>query len=265
MPSPFPGMDPFIEPAKWQTFHTRFIAALGDAVVEQVRPKYVVDVDQDVYLVREPGEKREILSPDVAMLESDRRRERVPEAASDGAAVTLQPVVREIRLPHPRRQLYLSIRTKDGLDLVTVIELLSPANKTPGKGRRQYLKKREKLLSNNINLVELDLFRSGRRLPTRPRLPSADYYAIVCRAEELPQVKVYAWTMRERLPVIPVPLGEDDSDAALDLQRIFEQTYDRAGFDYSLDYEQVLSPPLDERDRVWVQDVLLAANIERRT
>ena len=53
MPSPFPGMDPFIESQRWTSFHDRFIVSLGDALVPQVRPRYVVDVGERVYLERE--------------------------------------------------------------------------------------------------------------------------------------------------------------------------------------------------------------------
>ncbi|MBV8886966.1 MAG: DUF4058 family protein [Chroococcidiopsidaceae cyanobacterium CP_BM_RX_35] len=34
MPSPFPGMDPYLEqPALWSSFHSRLIVAIADAIV----------------------------------------------------------------------------------------------------------------------------------------------------------------------------------------------------------------------------------------
>jgi hypothetical protein len=42
----------------------------------------------------------------------------------------------------------------------------------------------------------------------------------------------------------------------LDLQAIFTTVYDRAGYDYSLDYRHTLMPPLSEADQVWAQQLL---------
>ena len=50
--------------------------------------------------------------------------------------------------------------------MVTVIELLSPWNKTPEAGLAEYLAKRTNVLYSTANLVELDLLRGGERLPT---------------------------------------------------------------------------------------------------
>lgn len=49
MPSPFPGMDPFIENQKWEDFHTRFLTAVSDALVSSVRPFYTVEVERRIY------------------------------------------------------------------------------------------------------------------------------------------------------------------------------------------------------------------------
>lgn len=52
--------------------------------------------------------------------------------------------------------------------------------------------------------------------------------AFVCRKEGLPQVEVYAWTLRRPLPAIPIPLADGDPDVPLDLQAAFTTAYDRA-------------------------------------
>ena len=52
MPSPFPGMDPYIENQKWEDFHSRFMTTFADQLMPIVRPRYIVDVEKRVYLER---------------------------------------------------------------------------------------------------------------------------------------------------------------------------------------------------------------------
>jgi hypothetical protein len=85
---------------------------------------------------------------------------------------------------------------------------------------------------------------------------AADYYAFVAYRDRLPQVNVYSWSLRDRLPSIPVPLADDDPDATLDLGAALTIAYDRAGYDYALDYRAAVQPPLSDIDREWVRSVL---------
>ena len=51
MPSPFPGMNPYIEQdAFWQDFHLEFLPAMRERLVAQVRPKYIVMLDEHIYV-----------------------------------------------------------------------------------------------------------------------------------------------------------------------------------------------------------------------
>ncbi|MBX6316783.1 MAG: DUF4058 family protein, partial [Isosphaeraceae bacterium] len=136
--------------------------------------------------------------------------------------------------------------------LVTVIEVLSPTNKT-GSGREEYLEKRRELIDRPVNLVELDLLLGGRRLPMAEPLPPGDYYALVSRAERRPQAEVYAWTIRQPLPTIPIPLRPPDPDVPLDLAAIFATAYERGRYARSLDYGAPLTVPLAETDRLWAE------------
>jgi hypothetical protein len=122
-----------------------------------------------------------------------------------------------------------------GRDLVTVIELLSTANKRAGAdGRREYLREREQILQSTVHLVEIDLLLKGERLPTMEPLPEADYYAFVSRSEYRPAVEVYYWRRSERMPTIPIPLLRDDGEVYLDLQAAYEETYTRARYEARL-------------------------------
>jgi hypothetical protein len=67
---------------------------------------------------------------------------------------------------------------------------------------------------------------------------------------------VYAWFLRHRLPRVPVPLAAGDPDVSLDLQGVFTTVYDRAGYDYSLRYDELVQPPLREADVTWLRGIL---------
>ncbi len=250
MPSPFPGMDPFIEGQAWEDFHHHFIEGLYTALVPLVRPRYVVRVEERIYVEHEPDERVDLIRPDVTVLES---RGEAPETTA-AAAVALAPVLLTLPMPERRREAYLTVRRRETLQVVTIIEALSPGNKRPaGDGRREYLSKRESVLQSEAHLVEIDLLRGGERLPTVEPLPFADYYAFVCRGQRRPRAEVYAWPLRQPLPPIPVPLTGDDPDRALDLQAVFNAVYERAGYDYSLDYRHPVEPPLSDADAAWVR------------
>jgi hypothetical protein len=141
--------------------------------------------------------------------------------------------------------------------VVTIVEVLSPTNKRPGgDGRDAYLQKREEVLLSPAHLVELDLLRGGERLPALKPLPPGDYYAFVSRQRDRPMAAVYAWSLRSPLPAIPVPLAGDDRDVIPDLQSVFTDVYDRAGYDYTLDYERAVEPTLSEDDATWARERL---------
>jgi len=255
MPSPFPGMDPFIEGQMWKGFHTRFLGILSDQLVAQLRPRYIVQIEEYVYLARESDEPDRLIEPDLAVVEGLEHSE-FPAYSKTATAVTLIPKPHTVPLPRKRRQRFLSILSAQSRDVVTVVELLSPTNKKPGDGQGEYLVKRSNVFDSPANLVEIDLLRGGQRLPTRESLEPADFYAFVFYRRRLPHVDVYEWTLREPLPVIPVPLADGDPDATLDLQAAFTATYDRAGYDYALNYRSPVEPPIEPAAVEWVRSVL---------
>ena len=255
MPSPFPGMDLFIEGPEWEDFHQGFIAELSGALVPLVRPRYVVRRERRVYVEHQPDAEDRVLRADVAVTAPTRE----PSSAGPGSssATALAPVAVHLPMPEERREAFLTIRDRQSMEVVTVVELLSPGNKRAGSdGRRQYLSKREEILASETHLVELDLLRGGKRLPTVEPLPPADYYVFVCRNHPRYLAEVYPWTVRAVLPRIPIPLAGDDPDVLVDLQQVFTATYDRAGYDYSLAYGQPIDPPLSEADAAWAAEIV---------
>ena len=263
MPSIFPGMDPFIEGDDWEDFNTRYVTAIADALVPAVRPDYSVRTERRVYVEHPYEESPILIRPDVAIL-------RNPEAniildATDlhvtklgEALATLVPVERTLPGAMTVEEKYLVIRRLSTSEVVTVIEVLSPSNKRQGaEGRQAYLDKREEILQSQTNLVEIDLLRGGQRLPTLEPLPPGDCYAFVCRTRPRRKADVYSWPLAHRLPTIPIPLSPGTREVTLDLQAVFDGVYDRAGYDYSLNYRRELRPPMSNELAKWVASLTL--------
>jgi hypothetical protein len=255
MPSPFPGMDPFVEHDEWEDFHARFNTAVSDFLSPRVEPRYVVRVERRVY-VQYRDEPDTLRRADVAVLLTEGREESW-HSPVPAATATLAPVECLLEMPEEIRETYLVVRLRGTREVVTVLELLSPRNKRPASdGRREYLEKRDEVLQSLAHLVELDLLRAGERLPFRTPLPPGDYYASVSRRDRRPRAEVYAWTLREPLPTIPVPLKKGDPDVLLDLDAVFTTVYDRARYDLSLDYTQPVHPPFSGADGEWFRQLI---------
>ncbi len=252
MPSPFPGMDPYLEaPAGWQEFHSRFINTMSDFLVPKVRPRYAVHIERYVYVVDVIGEESR-LRPDVTVAETGREGIIAePQTAATATAILVPlPELEEVR------HYFLEIRELETQKVVTVIEMLSPFNKRAGKGRDEYLARRTEILLSDVHLVELDLLREGERLPMGKPLPPGQYYAIVSRSYKRPIAEVYAWTIRQPLPTIPIPLKRGEPDVMLDLQSVLNSVYDRAGYDYRLPYDREPDPPLSPEDWEWAKQII---------
>ena len=254
MPSVFPGMDPFLEGADWEDFHARFITGISDALVPELRPDYVVRTERRIY-VENPFGDSSLIRPDLTVFrEAFQSKPQRRESAS--ATALLEPFERTLPAPFSVEEKYLIIRRLDSAEVITIIELLSPSNKRSGsEGQEAYLSKREEILQSKTSLVELDLLRGGERMPTSEALPEGDYYALVCRAKRRLTASVYAWPLAHRLPAIPIPLALDDREASLDLQAVFDGAYDRAGYDYSVDYRRTVTPPMSKAEAKWARSL----------
>jgi hypothetical protein len=257
MPSPFPGMDPFFEMDEWQEFHVQMIVEIHHRINPLIRPKYLARIERRVYLERHFTEG--VRLPDVHIV----RRKKAPGRTATGASTvaTLQPRVYELVRPEQHREPVLRIVDKTSREIVTAIEVLSPANKRPGSdGYFAYVEKREELLGKGVQMVEIDLLRGGARLPTaQPLQPTTDYCAFVHRKGSYPEVEVYEWSLESGLPTIPIPLAGDDPDVPLDLQAALDSLYDAGGYDLALSYKPKLVPPLRESDGDWVREVVRKA------
>lgn len=249
MPSPFPGMDPFIQGQIWLDFLNSFCIGLRNALMPRIVPRYVVQVEENLVLESDESEAR--YYPDVSVKETVPNV--LPPAPDDAhtGGVALEPAVLTRRRFEPAREVYLRVLERDTRRVVTVIELLSPWNKAAG-GYHEYLLKRDDLLDAGINLLEIDLVRGGRRIPTVEPLPQGDHYAFLSRAEAPNEVAVYSWRMSDALPPLPIPLQADDPLVTVDLQQVFDWVYDEAGYAYTLSYDVTPKPVVAESDLEWI-------------
>ncbi len=256
MASPFPGMNPYLErESVWHDFHEGFLPVLREALVPQVRPDFIVTLDQHVYIHEPPTESPWILGRgDVAVSQTG----DVSEIKSAGISLRAPVQVRIPMIVDFEKQSFVEIRDREDRSLVTVIEMLSPINKKTGSDREQFLAKRRRYFKSEANYVEIDLLRGGPRLPLE-EMPDCDYYVLVSRVEERPQVGMWPLRLREPLPVIPIPLRPPRPDAQLDLQAILHRVYDAAGYaDYI--YGGKPTPRLHPDDDAWVQQFLSPAS-----
>ncbi len=267
MPSPFPGMDPYLErPAIWSDLHQGLITYIRDALQPELRPKYLARIGERIYIA-ETGRN---IYPDVTLLGRPLRERRPtgPEAATPVAEAEATPiVVREpftLMLPSgEHREPYLEIIHSTGREVVTVIEVLSPANKMRGEGHRQYRRQQQSVLRSSANLVEIDLLNlglrafafsgAGRRMDF---FPHSRYLVSVSRAPDRTVFETYPLILPEPLPTFRIPLRAPDPDVLLKLQAVFDKCYDNGGYADVIDYAQPPPAPLSLDEQYWLKTTL---------
>ena len=254
MPSPFPGMNPWVEQdGLWLDFHVAFVPELRRQLARQVLPKYIVLMEEQIYIHELPSSPARSIRPDVSVI----RPEGGP-GHQDAVGVVELEAPAHPRLPAEdiERHPFLEVRDRQGRELVAVIELLSPSNKRRGEGRGKYLEKRRSLFKSTAHLIEIDLLRDFDPMPLEGR-PECSYSVLVSRAERRPVVDFWPIDVRDRLPVIPIPLRAPDSEARVDVQEVLDRVYDDAGYAHFI-YEGTPAPPLSTEDAEWARQFLPA-------
>jgi hypothetical protein len=226
MPSPFPGMDPYLEdPALWPEFQRQLVAALFQMLLPNVADRYRARIAARQYSIETP------------LFTSVTREEHVEDT--------------------------IEIRLRGDSRLVTLIDVVSPTNKTVVDGRAAYLKTRHAAKQCGANLVEIDLVLQGE--PTldysRDGLPDWDYAVTVTRSTQPERYEIYTATVQKRLPKFRLPLSADEKDAVVDLQAAFLRCYDQNDFADRLDYSKDPLPPLEDADRSWLHSLLADAKL----
>ena len=246
--NPFPGMNPFLE-RSWSDTHTRLIGYISDALASVGLPDGLRARAEEHLVVEEAEQPRQTARGDVAVVAAWRHGDPPPwpgPPMTGGSVTVAEPelVTRESEIER-----WVEIRTADGR-LVTVIEVLSPTNKS-GAGRDRYLKKRQTCQHGGVNVVEIDLLRGGARtVAAESGAPTGATRYTICvfRAAESFRYEVYHWGLRERIPAFAVPLRADDADVPLDLQPLIDRAYELGYYWQDRHDPARLDPPLDEAE-----------------
>jgi hypothetical protein len=254
-------MDPYLEdPALFPGVHDRFVTYLSEWLQPRLPEPYYADTSDRVWVEvseRPIGPDVKVLHPGEGADESDVRNGGV------ALATRTQPVVIDV-LHDEQREPFVNIytRTQGAERLVTTIEILSRANKTPGdKGQELYLKKQREILDSSVSLVEIDLLRGGEPTTTGRRWwlkygKPFDYHVCLCPSYS---IKRYAYPFRltDMLPEIAVPLLERDGSVAVDLQEVFKRVYDTGPYRRRVRYGvDEIRPPLTAEQRAWHDELL---------
>jgi hypothetical protein len=262
MPSPFPGMDPYLESRGWfPCLHDSLIFLILESLQSKLPEVYYAQSSQRVWLEY----SRRYVEPDVELARSERRpRQRDRQGGVAVAEVkTNRPVlVRVETVEHgPFKESYVEVRRREGkkVRIVTAIEILSRANKTPGNpGRELYLAKQREVLDGETHLVEIDLLRSGTHTSAVPRDLAGDkagpfnYHISIHRFDRPQDFLIYPIRLEDRFPAIGIPLLPGDPDVALDLQPLFDRAYDAGPYRREIDYaKDKITPRLPAEQAKW--------------
>lgn len=250
MPSPFPGMDPYLESDLWTPFHTQFAVEIAGQLSPALKPRYAAFTEKR--FVTDSPEEIEVgitVIPDVGVTQSGLSGD-LGATATIAAPMEVTTLFAE-RIPH----VWIEIRDVENRQLVTVIEFLSPANKH-GEGREEYLGKRNIYLHSNVNLVEIDLITQGKRIPIKEPLPDVPHFAFLTRVRKRPKTDTWPIAWNQPLPKIPVPLLPADGDVDLDLQQAFSSVYDRFNYEYVINYLLPPKIPLPAEIERWSDQLL---------
>jgi len=250
MPTPFPGMDPYLErPGLWPQVHTALIVELQHFLSPLLRPRYYVAIEQLTYLTILPPAEGRAGAPDVLIVASQ-NGENVSPGMAASAVIAAGPVIAELPQPEEVKQRYLEIHDVETQVVITTIEILSPSNKIGREGRQQYEAKRLKILGSLTNLVEIDLLRAGEPMPMKVPQQN-DYRLVISRSHQHPRAEVYLFSLRQPIPDLPIPLRPGEEEPLLPLNQLLHDLYDKSSYDLMIDYRHPPLPPLSKEEAGW--------------
>ncbi len=259
MPSPFPGMDPWLErEGIFPNLHDTLIHDMRDALNAQLPEEYRATFTNRVWI--DDVQRRD---PDVSVFGPD------DSVARGGTALaSLSGLVLHEAEVDPWEEAYLEIVSQDGERLVTAVEVLSLSNKRPwSKGREAYELKQDEYRRGGVNVVEIDLLRGGLhstladREVLRRRSPGYCYHVSVTVAKPVRQRFAAAWKLADRLPAFEIPLDPGVKPAMIDLQPMLDSAYDKGRYTKPAKYRLPPDPPLTPEQQAWADALLKAKGV----
>lgn len=225
---PFPGrVDPWAETARYfQQIHSNIIGALQAQMADPLlNLGYIASKEASLQI-------REIRIPDITIQHvpgtplPEKKRLNYEGAAL--AAMVEPGVVVETELPELEAIYIREIQTER---LITVIELISPRNKTHPPEMLMYRSNRTQLfLANGVNVVEIDLTRSYHRLLEHTLTESYPYNTIIFIPAESPRVIVCEFNR----PLKPCAVPLVSEVVVVNLQSAYDRGY----------YEAMIAPQI---------------------
>lgn len=253
MPSPFPGMDPYLEnPATWRDFHATMITYIREALQPHLLPNYRARIEERIQI----HASRRGFYPDVTII----RPPQPQHSRSDGGVAVLDEPYLVKWFEEDWWEPYIEIVHHQSGEVTTVIELLSPTNKQ-GEGHKKYVNKQQALLTTQANLVEIDLLAEGEHTVAVPKeevddLSDCRYIVSVMRSGVWQSAEMYPFPLHRRLPRCRIPLRAPDPDVGLDLPAVFTKVYDISGAAYEIDYQQPPKTTLNSEEAIYVDTLL---------
>jgi len=190
----------------------------------------------------------------------DRYRARVSQRKYTAEQALFTSIIRE-----DHEEEFIEIRQRSDSRLITLVDIVSPTNKTTLSGRQAYLDKRREAKTTNANLVEIDLVMQGQAMLdySRDGLPDWDHAVTVTRATQPERYEIYTATLRKKLPKFRLPLAGDDRDTVVDLQSTFNRCFDQGNFAAQIDYLRDPQTKITDEDRRWINDMLRQQKVRK--
>jgi hypothetical protein len=255
-------MDPWLErPALWADVHDSLILTLRKTLTPLLRPRYYIAVQQRT-IVAVVSSESDPMIPDIAVVTSD---DSLRSATASAAALLDEPIIVEVPEPIMITEDYLQVVDAADDRVVTVIEILSPSNKHPGKDRKKYEAKRNRIFQTNTSLVEIDLLRGGTPMPftfLQTNGKSQHYRIFVKRSDCPRRAFLYPFEVRQPIPAFSLPLQSGDAEPPIRLGNVLQEAYEDGGYDMRIDYTQPPEPPLSEADMLWAKEILRANTVK---
>ena len=226
----------------------RLFRAFAAELAARLKSRYAVRIEERVYIEPESDPVRQQFRlPDVYLV----RKRSGKHHSGGGTAVAAQPIevitIGDLEL----KEAQLVVKDAKTGKVVTVIEVLSPSNKTIGAaGRDSFMTKRRDVLHSPTHWVEIDLLRSGTP-PDGHRWGQECDYIIHISPDRRPKGQLWPAVLRKELPTVQIPLAAAGEQTPLDLQAVLRAAYDRAHYETVVDYSDAPNPPLKSADAAW--------------
>ena len=155
--NPLPGMNPYLQ-VRWHDTHTSLIGYVRDALSQHL-PRDLTVIAEESVSIDEADDIETRYRADLAVVEEthDQLQGEISPSSESETLVVAKPVTIHAPLTHR----WLEIRNEKDR-LITVIEVLSPSNKSL-RGSLQFVSRQMKLLTNGVNTLDIDLIRAGER------------------------------------------------------------------------------------------------------